>query len=116
MDKLVTIDKIQEWLTKQIEQKLPIDGHTYMDAASKINVLLQGEQEKLFKMEQGVALMRKELLGQGDTVSAAKVIVESSDAYLEARIQKSKIERAIELIRIAKINARTANDIMRGQM
>ena len=106
MDKLVTIDKIIDWLIEQVEKKLPIDTHLWLEASQKMNVLLQGEQEKLFLIEQEVSLLRKTLLEGGKTVAYAKVMVESTNEFKQMKIQKAKIDRCLEMIRIAKLQAR----------
>lgn len=110
MDKLVTIDKIIDWLTEQVEQKLPIDPHLWLEASQKMNVLLQGEQENLFTIEQEVSLLRKTLLEEGKTVAYAKVMVESTNEFKQMKIQKAKIDRCLEMIRIAKLQARLSNE------
>jgi plasmid replication initiation protein len=111
---LSTIDSITQWLTDQVEQKQPISPDVWLEASARINVLLQGEQEKLFTMEQQVAIIRGVLLDSDKSVAYAKSKVEESDVYKQARIQKSKIERALELIRIAKLQSRMASEVMRG--
>lgn len=113
---IVTIDKIIEWLTQQVEQKLPIDTHTWIEAAQKMNVLLQNEQERLFEMEQQVSLLRKTLLDDGKTVAYAKTMVESTDDMRSMKVQKAKIDRCLEMIRIAKLQARMAKEMMGSQM
>lgn len=114
MKDLITIETITGWLTEQVKSKSPIDPGTWVDAAAKINMLLQDEQEKLFEMEQEVAKIRNIAIESGETVSRAKSRVEATDEYKNARKQKAKIERAIEAIRISKLQARMSSDIMRG--
>ena len=106
-----TIDSITEWLTKQIKDGQPISPDVYLEAAASINVLLQGEQEKLFDLEQEIAKARNVLLEADESVAYAKSRVEEMDIYKEARKQKAKIDRAIELIKISKIQARTSREI-----
>lgn len=112
MENLVTVDKIVGWLTEQVEQKIPVDTHTWLEAAQKLNVLLQGEQEVLFKKEQEVSLLKKTFLEDGKTVAHAKVMIESTDTFREMKVQKAKIERCLETIRISKLQARIAKDIL----
>lgn len=115
-DTLVTCDLIVGWLTNQIEQKLPIDPSTWMECASKLNVLLQGEMEKQFDMDQVVAKMRNAHLDNGKTAAFAKSQIEATDEYKKARTQKAKVERVLEVIKLAKLNARIASDAMRSQL
>lgn len=114
MDKLVTIDVIINWLTKQVEEKQPIDAHLWIEIGFKINALLQNESEKLFILEQNVAHMRKMLIEDGKTVAYAKVMIEATDEYRQMKLQKAKIDRALEHVRLSKINARLSQDILRS--
>ncbi len=114
MDKLVTIDKIIDWLTDQVEKKQPIDSHTWLEASQKMNVLLQEEQEKLFGLEQEVSLLRKVLLEEGKTVSYAKVMIESTNEFKQMKIQKAKIDRCLEMVRIAKLQARLSQEVFKA--
>jgi len=114
-DTLVTTELIIEWLTKQVEQKIPIDPSTWLDSCQKLNVLLQGEQETLFDLEQEVAVARNILLESDMPYNKAKSKLEESEVYKKARKQKAKIERVLSMISIAKLQSRMASEIMRGQ-
>lgn len=116
MENQSTADSIMSWFTEQVENKLPIDPHLWLEGSMKLSVLLQSEQEKLFAMEQGVAQLRKILLEDGKTVAYAKTMIEASDEYREARKQKAKIDRGTEFIRLAKLYSRTASDLMKNGM
>lgn len=115
MEDFVTVEKITEWLTAQVQAKNPLGPDVWCDAAAKINVLLQEEQEKQFLMEQDVAKLRGLLLDAGETVAKARTRIEATDEYRKARNQKAKVERALELIRIAKIQSRMASGMLNGQ-
>lgn len=114
METLVTVDSIIAWFTEQVEQKNPIDPSTWVDGAQKLNVLIQGEQEKLFDMEQDVAKLRNLLLDSDESVAHAKSRIEATEEYKNARKQKAKVDRVIEMIRIAKLQSRTASEMLRG--
>lgn len=116
MENLVTADSIMEWFTEQIAQKNPIDPNLFLEGALKLSVLLQSEQETLFMMEQVVARMKESLIQSGKTVAYAKTVIEATDEYRKCRVQKAKIERAIEFIRISKQYSRTASDLMKSGM
>lgn len=113
-ESLVTVEKITGWLVEQVQHKNPIGPETWLDAAQKIVVLLQSEQESLFNMEQEVAKLRNILLESGKSVAYAKSRIEETEEYKKARIQKAKIEGALELVRISKLQSRMASDVMRG--
>lgn len=115
MDNLVSIDTILDWLKGAVEQKIPVDAHTWVDASQKLNVLLSDEHDLLFKMQQTVAKMRVANIESGMTVSAAKMRVEASDEYTDMCSQKARIGRIEEFIRIAKIQARLKDNEYRMQ-
>ncbi len=114
MENLISADSIMDWFTEQVSQKNPIDPHLWLEGAMKLSVLLQGEQEKLFEMEQEVARLRKVLIEDGKTVAYAKVMIEASDEFRRTRVQKAKIDRGTEFIRLAKIYSRTASDLFKN--
>lgn len=114
MDKLNTVDSLLEHLQKLSKEKGIIDPNTYLAVAEKLNSLLQDEQHILFMIEHCLATLRTNLLQEGKTSSATKMIVEASDDYLEARKQKAKIDRVLETIRLAKIHARLSTDIYKS--
>jgi len=114
MEDLVTIDTIINWLTKQVQEKNPVGPDVWLDAAQKITVLLQEEQEKLFTLEQEVARLRNLLLDSDESVAHAKSRIEATEEYKNARRQKAKIEKCLELVRIAKLQSRMASEVLRG--
>ncbi len=114
MDNLVTVDKILGAFNEWITNKHIIDPHLWLDAAAKINVLLEDEQNKLFEIQQILAVQRKILVEQGATVAKAKVVIEATDEYKQLCKQKAKIDRAIEFGRLAKQQSRTTREIIGG--
>lgn len=108
-----TVDSILLALQRISEAKIPVDPHKYLEAAEKLNSLVQSVQEELFEKEQIVARMRRDLLVEGKTASYAKMIVEASEEYREVRVLKAKIERVVETIRLAKQHAKLTTEIYR---
>ena len=93
-----------------VAQKQVIDPSQWLEAAQIINLFLEEEQNKLFKLEQRVAQIQMFNVGEGDNLSVAKTKATLAPEYLLMRQQKAKIERAIALIQITKLQARLAND------
>ncbi len=119
MDSLVTCDTIIAWLQSQYEQKLPVSPSVFIDAAEKMNILISDEHKKLFNMQQKVAQMKVDLLSGSATakkpsVAEVKLRVEASDEFRAMCVQKAKIERIIEHIRLAKIHSRMASEEIKG--
>ena len=115
-DKLVTVDTIVDFLKEKTENKIPISPSLWVDAAEKINVLLEDDQKKLFDLQQKVAQSKLAFLAEDPkrNVSKARIEVEASDVYREMQIQKAKIGRHQELIRIAKLQARINDTTFKG--
>lgn len=103
------IDKLAEWAA----EKRTIGPNTWMDAASKLNVLLQGEQEKLVDIKLSIAKVRSRLMEDGATAAKAKAQVEAMDEWAEMQKLAALIERALEAILLAKKNATLASEMMR---
>lgn len=110
----VTVDIILNWLREQVEQKKPVDAHTWVDSAQKLNVLQSDEHDKLFFLEQEVAKMKAELIKE-NSVAAAKVIVEASTENRIMKQQRARVEMIQEMIRIAKLQARLKDNEYRNQ-
>ena len=110
----ITIDTITNYLKEQVEQKLPISPGLWIDSAQKINVLLGDEHQKLFDLQQIVAKIKVEHIEEGKSVSDAKTRVEASSEYKDYQIQKAKIGRIEEFIRLAKLQARMKNEEYQG--
>lgn len=106
------ITKLAEWAA----EKRTIDPHTWMDAASKLNVLLQGEQEELIDKKLAMSKLRAAYLSDGKTSAYAKSQVEAMDEWADMQKQLALIGRAMETILLAKKNATLASEMMRHQL
>lgn len=103
---MVSTDTILEWLQDQVEQKLPIAPHLWLDASMKLLALLGGEHDKLFALQRAVAQEKLAAIEAGDSVAKAKVKVETTDTFVKMKQQEAKIGRIEEMIRLAKIQSR----------
>jgi hypothetical protein len=110
-----TVTSIMDALAKMAEQKEPIHGHVWLEAAMKLNALLQGEQERKYEIESRLNKMRAVYLEDGKTAAFARGMIEAQDEWLEHKKISALIERAIETIRLAKKNATLAQELEKGQ-
>jgi hypothetical protein len=112
----VTIDLITEFLEDAVRNKKVLSPSIWLDAASKMNVLLGDEADRLYGLQQKVAQAKlKYLLDDPKrNVSAAKLWVETTDQYREVKKLEAKIHRVEEAIRIAKVQAKLKDAEMRG--
>lgn len=99
---LVTIDSITGFLRGKIETKDPISPSLWLDAAQKINVLLQDLDEAVVEAEIAKNVLQSTYMEDGDSAAKSKVKTEASEPYRAYLLLKAKRERAIEFIRIAK--------------
>lgn len=114
MENLTTFDDIIEGFKKLSNSTQPIDPSQWMSGAMKLSVLMEEEVRALIVIEHSLALMRKNLLGAGNTAVYSKMIVEASDEYKLARLQKARIDNAKEIILLSKKNATLASEQMRN--
>lgn len=113
MENKVTVDLILDTLQKWVEEKQPIDAHTWLDACMKLTLLQGDEQNKLFEAEQMIAKVKNQRIGDGDSVAKAQAFVETLDQYVDIQKLEAKIDRITELVRISKIQARMSDDQLR---
>lgn len=107
----VTVDMILDTLQTWVEEKRPIDSHTWLDACMKLTILQGEEQGKLFILQQQHSKIKYEKVELDKwSVAKAKLYVESLDSYVMEKILEAKIERITELVRISKIQARMSDD------
>ena len=109
-----TARSIVEQLQKLSEQPGVIDANTWLTGAMKLRLLLQDEQDKLVDLEREVQAMKSELLEAGDSATSAKIKVESSDLFVEAKKQEVFIKTALDVVLLAKKYATTEVDIYKA--
>lgn len=115
MEDLEKIEQIIDWFKKQIRDNQPISPEMWLRGAQKLNILSDSETRNLFELHQVVATDKMVRIASGDSVAKANVFIETTDTYKEMCIQKARIERIEEMIRLAKIQARMANDAINHQ-
>ena len=115
MEDLEKIEEIIDWFKMQVRTNQPISPEVWVRGAQKLNILSDSETRRLFEYQQIVAGKKMERIASGDSVAKANVFIETTDEYKEMCIQKARIERIEEMIRLAKIQARMANDAINHQ-
>lgn len=109
---LVTTDKIINTIKEWVETRTPISPAAWVDAAMKLNVLLGDDMDALAEKELELAQLTQKwgIEGPELSVAALKVRASAHPLTLEIARLKSKIKRSEELIRIAKLRARMADN------
>ena len=106
-----SVDDILEVLHDWSANKVPVDPGAWLDASLKLMALLGNESDKLFELESALANFKSVLMDEpGMTAAKAKIRAEASPQFLEAQKLKSKINRVVEIIRIAKARSRLGSD------
>lgn len=111
---LITTDTILEFLQECFENKKTVSPHVLIDSAYKLNILVGNDHDKLYDLQQKVALAKVLHIENNKSVAEAKVRVEGSDIFKEMRVQEAKIGRIEEAVRISKLMARMKNDEIKG--
>lgn len=116
MPEPITVGTILGYLQRAIEEKLVVAPSVWIDAASKLNVLLGNEHDRLCDLAQKVSDLKLQHLDADakKNVSAAKARVEASDIYKEMRKQELLCKRIEEFIRLSKLRGRLLEAEMRG--
>lgn len=105
-NKNITADDIMDKLESMAQNNEDVDSGRLLNAASKLNVLIGEEHDKLSLLQQEVARRKVELLEQGVSANKAEIMVQAEDCYTNMSKQKAKIGRIEEFIRIAKLQAK----------
>ena len=102
MEDKVTIDSILGYLKNAIEEKIPLPPTSWLDAAVKLNVLMEDLDDEWVSAKMAVAEQRAFLIKEGNSVSAAKSEVEGTPEFREFLRLEAKRERITEYIRLCK--------------
>ena len=99
----VTAQSIIDWLQDQVENKIPVAPHQWLDAGIKLVALVGGEHDKLFELEQIVSQKKVDLIQNEDmSVAKAKTIVEATDEYKQMKRQKAFINQIDDMYTASK--------------
>lgn len=95
-------------IEQEIAEKKVVMPLQWLDLALDLNRIIYDEQDKLFDLEQQVALRVEEeaIKLEKRNMAAAENKVKGTDLYKDMRRQRAKCERIEELIRLAKHQAK----------
>lgn len=110
----MNIDELLNTMKGWITTKETVAPSRWTEIALSLNLLKDEEYKKLFILQQKVAQEKKELLGNGQSSIAAKIVVESTDLFREMKIQEAKLKTVDEQIKIAKAHGRLRSEELRG--
>ena len=116
MSEPITVTTILDYRARAVEEKLPLAPTVWIDAASKLNVLMGSLHDELCERQQDVAKMKLAYLQADEkrNVSGAKAKVEASDDFREYRKCELLCKRVEEFIRLAKLRSRLLAEELRG--
>ena len=108
-----TVDSILKAAEDAVKNAEVWSPSVWVEAAWSLNALVGEEHSKLYELEQRVAQDKVLAIEGGATVARAEAMIEATDLYREKQMQKAKIGRVEEAIRIAKIMARMKGEEMK---
>ena len=111
MSEKTTSESILEFLKKKIELKEQLNPELWLEAASRLVVLLGDEESKLYDLQQKVAQLKIMFLDSQEkhNVSEAKARIEASEEYKEFKKQQAKVGQIEEFIRVSKLRAKISS-------
>ena len=107
MDEAITTDTILVRLEEAVTSHEVIPPSRWLDAAQALNTLLGNEHDLLVELELSVNKLRLKVLNsmEKQSVARADLEVRATDVYRDYQLQKAKIGRIEEMIRISKKQA-----------
>lgn len=111
-----SVRSILNTLALWASERRTIDPQTYMEAAGKLNSLLQSEVETLIDLRTELAKVKKMYLEEGKSVAYAKSMIEATEGWNMYEKQKALIDTAKEQILLAKKSATLSSELMRNQL
>jgi hypothetical protein len=109
-----TTKSILDALSGMAERKEPIRADLWLEAAMKLNALVQNEVEQKYEIESKLNKLRASYLAEGKTAAFARGMIEATDEWLEYKKLSALIDRAQETIRLAKKYSTLSVELERG--
>lgn len=109
-----TSESILEFLKKKIEIKEQLKPEIWLEAASRLVVLLGDEEATLYDLQQKTAHLKIMFFDSQEkrNVSEANLRVEASEEYKLFRKQQARVKQIEEFIRVAKLRAKISSGII----
>ena len=106
-----TVDSVLSDMKDWVENRKPTGPHMWLEAAQTLNLLIEDEQDDMYRHEHNLATKKANLMSKPDmTAAKANIVIEADKEYLEYKLSKAKVGRVQEFIRIAKAQSRIALD------
>lgn len=109
-----TLETVLRDIGEMVENRIPVGPEQWLQSAQFLNLFLEEETNKLYDLQSRIAKLRAQLLPTAKSVAALKVTIEATDDWCEMKKQEAKIKQVEEYIRISKLQARMANEQIRG--
>lgn len=113
-DGLLTTDAIMAKFEEMAKENMPIDPTIWINGAMKLNALSGNDYDRMIDLNSNVNKLKSMIIEDGKTSAYAKIKVEASDEYRDYLRQKAKIDRIMEMIRLAKLRARIGQEEYRN--
>ena len=106
----ITCKFILDEMQERVENKIPVDPSWWIDASSKLMVLIGDEHDKYYELEAFINRKKAELLENGESAPRATIFVEALPEHQQMRRQKAYIEQILEFVRLAKKRSTLGSD------
>jgi hypothetical protein len=97
-----TIEEILEGARSSVEKNQPVSPTQWLDAAQRLNALIQNLDERLVEVEMIYRRLRAGFIEDGKSATESETRAKSSDAYGELLKLKAKKDQVDSFIQIAK--------------
>lgn len=115
MTEKITCKFILDEMQERVENKIPVDPSWWIDASSKLMVLIGDEHDKYYELEEFINKKKAEYLRDGESAPRATILVEALPEHRLMRRQKAYIEQIVEFVRLAKKRSSLGNEEYRLQ-
>src|SRR3990167_8016116 len=105
---------ILDFLKKKIEIREQLNPEIWLEAASRLVVLLGDEEAKLYDLQQKAAQLKVMFLDSQEkrNISEAKTRIEASNEYKEFKKQQARVSQIEQFIMVSKLRAKIASGIL----
>lgn len=97
-----SIDQILTGARESVEKNMPVSPAQWLDAAQRLNALVENLDERLIATEMDYRKLRASYIEEGKSATEAETRAKASDTYGELLRLKAKKEQVEAFIQIAK--------------
>lgn len=101
-EKSVSLDVVLSWFKEAVENKQPIPPSAFLDAATKLTVLLEDLDDELVTAEMEVNRAVRDFMLEDESAASAKIMAKGLPCYEQLLRLQAKRERVQAFCQLAK--------------